>query len=407
MSQQNLHPVIASCPVCHYGVAIPFFDGGQQPLATLGWPNSPESAKSMARLSLDYVQCARCTHIWNRSFSYDHIPYTNNPNRMFNKGGIWQGHLKDTRDVLLSQLPLNPTVIDIGCGEGHFVRGLSKALNSQGRFLGFDPNVTAESGVGVEFHARYFDPFVDISAFEPDLLVMRHVLEHLLDPTLFIQQLAWGASQINKKVLFFAEMPCIDRVLDSKRLVDFFYEHPSQFTSKSFKTLMAHGGNILHLEQGYDGEVIYALVELQIPEEYRSIAIKSTAFYDDAIGSQNCIRMQLKNLLDQGKKIAIWGGTGKAAAFIHYFDTDDKNFPLVVDSDLDKVGTYVPKTGQKIQYRDVLKDQKVDIVIIPPQWRAKDITKEMKQENIVVERILIEHDGRLVDFYNEPHPYRD
>jgi hypothetical protein len=170
---------------------------------------------------------------------------------------------------------------------------------------------------------------------------------------------------------------------------------------------MAHGGNILHLEQGYDGEVIYALVELQIPEEYRSIAIKSSVFYDDAINSQNCIRMQLKNLLDLGKKIAIWGGTGKAAAFIHYFDADNKNFPLVVDSDLDKVGTYVPKTGQKIQYRDVLKDQKVDIIIIPPQWRAKDITKEMKRENILVEQILIEHDGRLVDFHNEHHPYRD
>jgi hypothetical protein len=407
MSQKSILPVLASCPVCHYGLAAPFFDGGQQPLATLGWPNSSEVAKSMTPLALDYVQCPRCTHIWNRSFSYDAIPYTNNPNRMFNKGGIWQGHLKDTRDVLLSQLSINPTIIDIGCGEGHFVRGLSEALNGKGHFLGFDPNSTTESGVGLEFHARYFNPLVDISAFTPDLLIMRHVLEHLLDPAAFIEQLAWGVSQINKKVLFFAEMPCVDRALDSKRLVDFFYEHPSQFTSKSFMVLMEHGGNILHLEQGYDGEVIYALVELKTPEKYRSVAINSSKFFEQAIQSQNGIRGQLKELIDAGNKIAIWGGTGKAAAFIHYFDADAKNFPLVVDSDLDKVGTFVPKTGQKIEYRDILKTQMIDIVIIPPQWRAKDIVQEMKRENIYPKQILIEHNGRLVDFHHEPHPYRN
>jgi len=405
MNQKSTLPVLASCPVCHYGLANPFFDGGQQPLATLGWPNSPELAKSMTRLSLDYVQCPRCTHIWNRSFSYDAIPYTNNPNRMFNKGGIWQGHLKDTRDILLSQLPINPTIIDIGCGEGHFVRGLSEVLEGKGRFLGFDPNSTSESGVGVEFHARYFDPLTDISTFIPDLLVMRHVLEHLIDPALFIEQLAWGASRINKKALFFAEMPCIDRVLDSKRLVDFFYEHPSQFTSKSFTALMEQGGKILHLDHGYDGEVIFALVELNIPKEYCLAATSSSEFYDQAIKSQNNIRAQLKKLIDAGKKIAIWGGTGKAAAFIHQFDLDAENFPLVVDSDLDKVGTYVSKTGQKIEYRDILKTQKVDIVIIPPQWRARDIIEEIAREGILVQTVLIEHQGRLIDFFLEKHPY--
>ena len=28
------------CPVCYHAVASPFFDGGNQPLATLGWPTT-------------------------------------------------------------------------------------------------------------------------------------------------------------------------------------------------------------------------------------------------------------------------------------------------------------------------------------------------------------------------------
>lgn len=397
--------VTASCPVCHYTLANAFFNGDKQPLATLGWPHSCDDAQSMDLHPLDYVQCPRCTHVWNRSFTYDAIPYTNNPNRMFNKGSIWRGHLKDTGDVALSQLPQHPTIIDIGCGEGHFVRGLAEALKGKGRFLGFDPNSTAESGIGVEFHARYFDPIADIPAYAPDLLIMRHVLEHLMDPAAFLDQLAWGASQLDKPVLLFAEMPCVDRVLSSKRLVDFFYEHPSQFTSKSFRTLMDQGGQVLHLDHGYDGEVIYALVELKVPKPYSSVILDSSMFYDQAINSQNEIHAQLLNLVASGKKIAIWGGTGKAAAFIHYFNVDANNFPLVIDSDWDKVGTYVSKAGQQIQYRDILKTQKVDMVIIPSQWRAKDIVMEMNREGITIDLILIEHEGRLVDFLNAPHPY--
>lgn len=396
----------AQCPVCHYTLAAPFFNGEEQPLATLGWAKSAEEAQGMPRHPLDYVQCPRCTHVWNRSFTYDAIPYTNNPNRMFNKGGIWQGHLKATRDIAVSMLSPNPTVIDIGCGEGHFVRGIAELLDGKGRFLGFDPNASSESGIGVEFHARYFDPIQDMLSLEPDLLIMRHVLEHLTDPAAFIDQLAWGAAQLDKPVSFFAEMPCIDKVFGSKRLVDFFYEHPSQFTTQSFQALMKQGGKVLALNHGYDGEVVYGLVELGVSRTYLANAQQAVNFYQQAKNSRQTIQTQLKELIASGKKIAIWGGTGKAAAFIHYFEANAEDFPLVVDSDIDKVGTFVPKTGQQIQYRDVLKMTQVDVVIIPPQWRSKDIVAEMVREDISVESVLIEHEGRLIDFLMGEHPYR-
>jgi hypothetical protein len=398
MSTENLKVVQTDCPVCHYTLANPFFNGGEQTLATLGWPKTADEAKSMSRHSLDYVQCPRCTHVWNRSFTYDAIPYANNPNRMFNRGGIWQGHLKETRDLVISSLPINPTVIDIGCGEGHFLRGIASEFHGCGRFLGFDPNTSPESGVGVEFHPRYFDPIQDVPALEPDILVMRHVLEHLTDPAAFMDQLAWGASQLNKPVRFFAEVPCIDKVFSSKRLVDFFYEHPSQFTSQSFETLMALGGNLLTLNHGYDGEVVYGLIELDIPKSYQANAHMASEFYEQATTSRETIQSQLQMLFESGKRVAIWGGTGKAAAFIHFFEANAERFPLVVDSDLDKVGTFVPKTGQLIQYRDALKANPVDVVIIPPQWRAKDIWAEMHREGIHIDQVLIENNGQLVDF---------
>lgn len=400
------HRLVATlCPICYHSVALPFFDGGEQPLATLGWATSAEEAHHMACYPLDYVQCPRCSHVWNRSFTYETIPYQKNPNRMYNRGTIWEGHLAKTRNLVIAHLPPSPTVMDIGCGEGHFVRGLAEALQT-GRFVGFDPNTTQESNRDVEFHGRYFEPFNDMPTFAPDLLVMRHVLEHLTDPAAFVEQLAWGAVLLRKQVLFFAEMPCIDRVLTSKRLVDFYYEHPSQFTTRSFRTLMEKAGEILTFDHGYDAEVVYALVRLGVPSNYEATATTAMLFSEQAGKSKKTIQDQLASLLASGKRIAIWGGTGKAATFIHQFAADAISFPLVVDSDPDKVGTYVARTGQLIQFRDALKGDPVSVIIIPTQWRAKDIVDEMKREGIQAKQILIEHDGRLINFEDDAHPYK-
>ena len=360
----------------------------------------------MPRHPHDFVQCPNCTHVWNRSFSYDAIPYANNPNRMFNKGGIWKGHLATTRDLLLARLPKSPTVVDIGCGEGHFVRGLSETRGGDGRFIGFDPNATPETGRGVEFHARYFEPLQDMAILAPDAVTIRHVLEHLTDPAALVEQLAWGAAALGKPVWLFAEMPCIDRVFETGRLADFFYEHPSQFTTQSFRTLMERAGEVMELAHGYDGEVVYALVRLEVPALMRERAKAANAFAQQADISRATIREQMDELAVSGMRVAIWGGTGKAAAFIHQFGADAERFPLVVDSDPDKVGTFVPGTGQEIVFRDALKSAPADVIIIPTQWRAKDIVAEMLREGIRANQILIEHDGRLTDFERGRHPYR-
>lgn len=360
----------------------------------------------MSRLPQHFVQCTNCTHVWNRSFSYDAIPYENNPNRMFNRGGIWKGHLAATRDLVLARLPRAPTVVDIGCGEGHFVRGLAEARGFEGRFVGFDPNATPETGRGVEFHARYFEPLLDMAIFTPDAVTIRHVLEHLTDPAVLLDQLAWGAATLGKPVWLFAEMPCIDRVFVTGRLSDFFYEHPSHFTTHSFRKLMERAGDVVELAHGYDGEVVFALVRLGVPTVSLDLAKTANIFLQQADISRATIRAQMEDMATRGRRVAIWGGTGKAAAFIHQFGADAARFPLVVDSDPDKVGTFVPGTGQEIQFRDILKSSSVDTIIIPTQWRAKDIVAEMVRESIQANLVLIEHQGRLIDFMLDEHPYK-
>ncbi|MCR9255445.1 MAG: class I SAM-dependent methyltransferase [Alphaproteobacteria bacterium] len=395
-----------TCPACAHHVAVPFLDAETMPLATLAWPESRDEAVRLDKLLLDFVQCVGCSHVFNAGFDYHRVPYSRRPNLMFNKGASWAGFIEDLKAKLGDVLSEAPTVIEIGYGDGSFLGALAE-IKPEGRFIGFDPNgATAPEGSPLELHSTLFDPGHHMAAFAPDLIVSRHVLEHLTNPLGFVQALSFASLGLDNNPMLYIEVPCIDRAIETGRTTDFYFEHNSQFTTRSFRTMLSRCGvSERMVNHGYDGEVVFALVELGTDHAQGRTAEGTQRFRDRARAAGPKVRDHLAALTEAGKKIAIWGGTGKAAAFINRYGLDAEAFPTVVDSDPAKVGTHVPGTGQAIQYRDILKSEPVDVVLIPPQWRAKDIIAEMNRVGIPFAQALIEHDGKLVDFLTGDHPY--
>ena len=65
----------------------------------------------------------------------------------------------------------------------------------------------------------------------------------------------------------------------------------------------------------------------------------------------------------------------------------------------------VPGQGQRIRFRDHLLQHPVDIIIIPMAWRAQDVLLEMETVGIECPQVMVEHQGLLVDFLRDQHPY--
>jgi hypothetical protein len=395
-----------TCPACGYHVAMPFYDGGAQPLATLAWPASEDEARTMAPLPLDYVSCVDCGHVWNAAFDYKDVPYTDKPNLMFNSGLRWTDHLRGMRQAMLEHLPDDPMVVEIGHGDASFLAALAQS-RPHGRFVGFDPNGAARAdGTSIELRQALFEPSIHLAELQPDLIISRHVLEHLTDPLGFIQQLSFGAACHGIEPQIYLEVPCIDRAVETRRTVDFYYEHNSQFTTSSFTRMLQRCAvTVETIGHSYDGEVIFGFARLGGRISQVVNASEARSFRVATDHSRSEVKRQLDALIAGGKRVAIWGGTGKSAAFIHQHGADAERFPLVVDSDRDKAGTFVPGTGQVIRFRDALLTEPVDVVIVPPQWRARDIVAEMGRAGIAVAEVLIELDGRLIDFRHDAHPY--
>ena len=387
-----------TCPACGHHVAVSFFDGGNQPLATLAWPQSEADAKNLPRYHLDFVRCVGCGHVFNATFDYANVPYSTKPNLMFNRAANWSQFLVKTQQDMLARLPPAPTVVEIGHGDGSFLGALSN-LRPAGRYIGFDPHGASKGAGNVEFRAELFEPARHLAELKPDLVISRHVLEHLVNPLGFLQGMSFAAASLDILPLAYFEVPCIDKAIRDRRTVDFYYEHSSQFTTNSFVRMMSlAAAEVVDIGHGYGEEVVFGFVRIGASSSAGGFVKESRAFLAHAETGLEAISKQLAELSRSGRSVAVWGGTGKSAAFMCRYGVDAKRFPLVVDSDAAKVGTFVPGTGQEMRSRDWLKTNDVDVVIIPPQWRAADIVREMKSAGISVPQVLIEHQGRLIEF---------
>lgn len=398
--------VDVACPACGHQVAVSFMDASAQPLATGGWPDSAQAARDMAKLPLDFVRCLDCGHVFNRAFDYAKIPYSAKPYRMFNSGVHWSAFMAGILERLASFLPQNPTVIEIGHGDGGFLADLAARVGA-GTWIGFDPNGALGRHGGVDYRHDMFNPMTDLETLKPDLIISRHVLEHLTNPLRFLQTVGLAAAHASQAPLFYLEVPCIDRAIETRRSVDFYFEHGSHFTTRSFGRMLERAGaEVIEIGHGYDREVVFGLGRLAGDPRQLATARAAEAFRARGAEALAHIPAQLAALFASGKRIAIWGGTGKSAAFMNRYGLDAQRFPIVVDSDAGKAGGFVPGTGQVIRARDWLRDNPVDVVIAPPQWRARDIIAEMETAGLPPVQLLIEHDGALIDFRADPHPYR-
>ena len=396
----------SGCPVCGNPSVNNFFNAGNQPLATNVWPENSQKAKTCRRYKQDYVQCLNCNHVWNHLFRWDDIPYSNKPNKMYNNGKTWKLHLKEIKDNLIKYLPSSPTIIEIGCGDGGFIKGLADSYKNNGYFLGFDPsNEASNQNQTIEFHQRLFNPIDDVKRYKPDLIIMRHLIEHLDSPNAFLQSLSWTTYINQFSTYLFCEVPCIDKVFETHRVADFYYEHPSHFTSTSFSTLLEKSGEIIEIKKLYGEEVITGLLKLKPKSNQLNNYKSSINISNHLLNNLKNIKAEIRELIITEEKIAIWGGTGKCAALMNHFDIKSDEFPIVVDSDIRKVGTYVPGVGQEILHSTYLVENPVQVLIIPTQWRARDIINECKSLKLCFKSILIEHKGHFIEFNSFNHPY--
>lgn len=388
----TLNPETHRCIACDYPLTYPLFHPEDQPMAAMILPKSKEESRALPHYPMNFHSCARCGHIFNVEFEYAEVPYEDNSNLMYNAGTGWQDYMDQLIEQLIERYSLeNTTWLEIGCGDGHFLHRLGQKVPGL-RLIGFEPGREADNAEakGIEAYRDYFMPERDVEKFKPDFLVCRHVIEHLDRPKDFVAQIAYWCQRAGIAPVFIAEVPRINKAIEQARINDYLYEHVSNFTDRSFTTMFEHAGyEVLRQQSVYHDEVLVAEVRPLPDAAMQTIASETETYRDKIEALSTDVQVKVMTLTAGGKSLAFWGGTGKGASFLNNFDLPEEDFPIVVDSDYQKCGKFVPGAGQEIRPPEYLIENPVDMIIITTQWRAKDIYAEIQRREIPHESIYV------------------
>jgi hypothetical protein len=370
------------CPVCAHQVAVALFDGDVNGTA------------------LDVVRCVDCGHAFNVAAPAS--DGADSGSRPFSSGPAWREHVRAARDETLARLPSRPVVIEVGYGDAQFLGALAEARPA-GRYVGFDPHGVEEPPhAAVELRRETFSAVRALAEFTPDLIVARYVMEHLAQPLGFVQELAFAAACAAVQPVVYLEMPCLDRALETGRTFDFAPEHVSYFTTPSLMRMLSRCGVVeQRIGHGYQKDVIYTFARLGRGLAQVQHARAAEAFRSATRESLAHLKRQIDGLAVSGRRIAIWGASGEAAAFIAQVATDARRVGFVVDTDPELIGKRVPATGHEIRSPQWLSANPVDVVIIPAARRARHIVREMVIHDVRCDRVLVESRGRLIDYVTD------
>lgn len=390
-------PVTAdACLACKSVYNYPLARWDDMPLSVLGLPRSHEEALGMRGFVLDVRQCAACGHVFHADFHYDHIPYRNGSNLVYNEGESWKAYQDQLAAEWISAYGLTgKRVVEIGCGEGLFLKRMALAGN---HCIGFEPGPDAlrAEAAGIECYAEYFQGS-RIYDLDADAIICRHVIEHLADPLDFLEDISIASCEAGVFPLFLAEVPCIEKALEQNRINDFLYEHVSNFTCNSIRVMFERAGfAVLDVRKRFNDEVVTIVARPRVnpgQDEVRSRAMQYRSNVDAQIARA---RVTLESWKDAGERVALWGGTGKGAALINMVGITRDLVDCVIDSDERKVGGFVPGTGQRILPPQTLVDQPADRILICTNWRARDIEREIREVHGLTSELFVMHNHAIV-----------
>ena len=408
-------------PVCPESEAIPLIEMERVPVhCNVLWPTRA-AALAAPRGDIRLTYLPACGHTYNPAFDPSLMEYTQEYENSLHFSPRFQEYATALADGLVERYDLRgerpADIVEIGAGKGDFLIMLCALSGNRG--WGYDPSYVPEPGYtapNVTFVQDFYtEKYIDQKA---DLIVCRHVLEHIPDPDAFIAQVrrAVGAQQ---SVVFF-EVPNALWTLRRGGIWDVIYEHCSYYSPSSLAALFRrHGFEVLAVNEVFGGQflTIEARPAAEAGEQgsrgagekeptgaFASAPLRPRSSADDPIAlatltadarafaanyaakrDEWCAR--LRDLAAAGRRGVVWGAGSKGVTFLNATGAGAE-IVAVVDINPRKQGKHVAGAGQRIVAPAELAELRPDFVILMnPNYR--DEVAGMLAEVGVVADILV------------------
>jgi SAM-dependent methyltransferase len=336
-----------ACAICGSAAIEPFLAREATPVLQNAVYPDTAAAKAVVRGDLDFWRCGACGFMWNAGFSDERLSYAPGYENRQSLSPAFQGHMATRAKAALAMIAArkNAVVVEVGCGQGDFLVSLAGVADRtlSPRLYGFDPAWRGEDGsgpAGARVFRRQFDETQDLDGAPADLIVSRHVIEHVADPIAFLANLRRACGPDTRLAI---ETPDVDWIVHTGAFHDFFYEHCSLFSLRALDRALARAGFVAsRLERVFGEQYLWAEarpVEPSAAETPAAYAHKWARLLSEAA---------------RAGPVVIWGAGAKGATFAQIFDPDATHIAAVVDVNPKKQGLRLGGSGHPIVAPDAL-----------------------------------------------------
>ncbi len=359
-----------NCPVCESTQINLFLTREGVPARQNTVVAEKNAAREVPRGILNLTVCERCGFVFNSTFDPSLLIYGQDYDNAQFYSQVFNQYLSDLIDYLINQQGVrNCRVVEVGCGDGYFLKRLAEKGNNTG--IGYDPSYVGPPEMmdgRVRFEQSYYGP--EQAGTPADVVICRHVIEHIPEPLDLLNSVRHALSKSPSAYVFF-ETPTVKWILRNRTFWDFFYEHCSIFTAQSLTTAFQRtgfkveqvqavfGGQYLWMEAGTlpsttSGEVVYDAGDVPaLAKEFATLEKDLKKNWRERIES-----------LNKDGRVAIWGAGAKGVTFANLVDANHKNIACVVDVNPRKQGHSLSGTGHPIVNYHALPSYGITTVIL-------------------------------------------
>lgn len=346
-----------ACPVCGCGDTVGFLRRERVPVHQNLLHDSPAAAQATRRGTLALHACRACDFVFNAEFDEALMSYGERYENAQEHSAVFESHVDSLARLLVESRGLRGKhVVEVGCGQGSFLRRLVEYPGAGNTGTGFDPSYAGPSeayGGRLRFQREFYG--AASTGVRADAVVSRHVIEHVPQPLAMLRSVR-AAMQDGLHAPVFFETPCIEWIFRERATWDLFYEHCSLFSPRSIACAFGLAGfDVREVGHVFGGQYLWlealaTTAPMTMPArapDAPPLAKRALAFGRDEATRCAAISDRLRALRATGR-VALWGAGAKGCTLAALVDGDATLVDSVIDINPGKQGHFVAGTGHPI-----------------------------------------------------------
>ncbi|MFF6994320.1 methyltransferase domain-containing protein [Streptomyces sp. NPDC008313] len=382
---------LPTCRVCG-GALREFLDLGDQPMGNAFVdPGRPDEEASAFRFRLTVAMCETCTMVQLTDYvRHDRMFHAAYPYRS-SQSSVMSAHFENlARRFLADELTgPDPFIVELGSNDGIMLRTIAKAGV---RHLGVEPcGDVAEVGRanGIRVVDEFFDENLAAGILatdgRADVVFAANTFSHID----FLDSILRGVENLLAPGgVFVFEDPYFGDIVKRASFDQIYDEHIFFFTARSVQDMAArHGLELVDVEllPVHGGELRCTLartgarpVSPSVPklleqEKEQGLTERATLtrFADGVRELGETLVARLRDLRDQGKRVAGYGATAKSTTLLNYCGIGPDLVSFICDSTPEKQGRLTPGTHIPVRSPDAFADPYPDYALLLA-WNHED-----------------------------------